>query len=46
MPENAQYYAAFGAVMYGLYEPAEVGAYKGIDGLKEFIHGGPQVQAG
>ncbi len=34
VPENAQYYAAFGAVLYGLHEPAEVGAYKGIDGLK------------
>ena len=46
VPENAQYYAAFGAVMYGLHEPAEVGAYAGIDGLKEFIARRPQGQAG
>ena len=26
VPENAQYYAAFGAVLYGLHEPADVGA--------------------
>ena len=25
VPDNAQYYAAFGAVMYGMYEPATVG---------------------
>ena len=46
MPENAQYYAAFGAVMYGLYEPAEVGLYAGLDALKEFINGGRKSQAG
>jgi activator of 2-hydroxyglutaryl-CoA dehydratase/predicted nucleotide-binding protein (sugar kinase/HSP70/actin superfamily) len=46
VPENAQYYAAFGAVMYGLHEPAEVGAYKGIDDLKEFIHAGRKAKLG
>jgi activator of 2-hydroxyglutaryl-CoA dehydratase/predicted nucleotide-binding protein (sugar kinase/HSP70/actin superfamily) len=46
VPENAQYYAAFGAVMYGLYEPAEVGAFKGIDGLKEFIQSGRKSKLG
>jgi len=40
VPENAQYYAAYGAVMYGLYEEATVGVYKGIEGLDNFIlHG-------
>ena len=29
VPENAQYYAAFGAVLYGLHEPADVGALRG-----------------
>src|SRR6185295_18317843 len=29
VPENAQYYAAYGAVMYGTYEPKNVGIYKG-----------------
>jgi activator of 2-hydroxyglutaryl-CoA dehydratase/predicted nucleotide-binding protein (sugar kinase/HSP70/actin superfamily) len=46
VPDNAQYYAAFGAVMYGLYEPAEVGVYAGLDGLKNFIEGGRKVKLG
>jgi activator of 2-hydroxyglutaryl-CoA dehydratase/predicted nucleotide-binding protein (sugar kinase/HSP70/actin superfamily) len=46
VPENAQYYAAFGAVMYGLYEAAEVGAYAGLDRLKEFIAGGRKSKLG
>ncbi len=46
VPENAQYYAAFGAVMYGLYEPAEVGAYAGLDRLRDFIHAGRKAKLG
>src|SRR3954452_21621535 len=46
VPDNGQYYAAFGAVMYGLYEPAEVGAYRGIDDLKEFIASGRKSKLG
>src|ERR1041384_7970706 len=46
VPENAQYYAAFGAVMYGLYENAEVGLYKGISGLKDFILNGRAARLG
>jgi len=46
VPENAQYYAAFGAVMYGLYEPAEVGVYRGLDALKEFIASGRKAKLG
>ena len=46
VPQNGQYYAAFGAVMYGLHEPAEVGAYAGIDDLKEFIHSGRKSKLG
>jgi predicted CoA-substrate-specific enzyme activase len=43
VPENAQYYAAYGAVMYGLHEPATVGLYQGMEKLKEFItHGRAQ----
>jgi len=40
VPDNAQYYAAYGAVIYGLDEPAEVGVYAGLDGLNGFIGGG------
>ena len=46
VPENAQYYAAYGAVIYGLYEPAEVGRYKGIDDLKSFIAHGRKAKLG
>jgi activator of 2-hydroxyglutaryl-CoA dehydratase/predicted nucleotide-binding protein (sugar kinase/HSP70/actin superfamily) len=40
VPKNAEYYAAYGAVMYGLHEGASVGQYRGLDPLKEFIAGG------
>jgi len=46
VPKNAQYYAAFGAVMYGLYEPAEVGVYDGLDKLNEFITSGRNAKLG
>jgi activator of 2-hydroxyglutaryl-CoA dehydratase/predicted nucleotide-binding protein (sugar kinase/HSP70/actin superfamily) len=46
VPKNAQYYAAFGAVMYGLHEPAEVGVYRGLDALKDFIAGGRKSKLG
>src|SRR5262249_14105730 len=46
VPENAQYYAAYGAVMYGLYEPADAGLYKGISGLREFITHGRKAKLG
>ncbi len=42
-PENAQYYAAFGAVVFGMTEAKddpELGRYKGIDGLKNYIQHG------
>jgi activator of 2-hydroxyglutaryl-CoA dehydratase/predicted nucleotide-binding protein (sugar kinase/HSP70/actin superfamily) len=42
-PENAEYYAAFGAVVFGLADAGEnkdVGRYKGINDLKEFINSG------
>ena len=39
VPENAQYYAAFGAVdVRPATRTAEVGVYKGIDGLKRLHH--------
>jgi activator of 2-hydroxyglutaryl-CoA dehydratase/predicted nucleotide-binding protein (sugar kinase/HSP70/actin superfamily) len=46
VPENAQYYAAFGAVLYGLHEPAEVGRYPGLDQLQQFISGGRKSKLG
>jgi activator of 2-hydroxyglutaryl-CoA dehydratase/predicted nucleotide-binding protein (sugar kinase/HSP70/actin superfamily) len=46
VPENAQYYAAYGAVVYGLYEEASVGVYKGMAGLNEFIKHGRASRLG
>ena len=46
VPENAQYYAAYGAVVYGLHEDAGVGAYKGMAGLHEFITHGRAARLG
>jgi activator of 2-hydroxyglutaryl-CoA dehydratase/predicted nucleotide-binding protein (sugar kinase/HSP70/actin superfamily) len=46
VPENAQYYAAFGAVLYGLHEPKEIGLFKGLDPLKQFISHGRKAKLG
>jgi activator of 2-hydroxyglutaryl-CoA dehydratase/predicted nucleotide-binding protein (sugar kinase/HSP70/actin superfamily) len=46
LPENAQYYAAFGAVMYGLYEEASVGVFRGLEPLEEFINKGRKSRLG
>ncbi len=45
-PENSQLYAAFGSVLYGLYEPAGVGDYTGLAGLVEFITNGRKSKLG
>lgn len=46
VPDNSQYYAAYGAVLYGLHEPADVGVYQGLEGLKEFIAHGRKAKLG
>ena len=46
VPENAEYYAAYGAAIYGLHEPADVGLYPGLDPLKEFIAHGRSAHLG
>jgi activator of 2-hydroxyglutaryl-CoA dehydratase/predicted nucleotide-binding protein (sugar kinase/HSP70/actin superfamily) len=46
VPQNAQYYAAYGAVMYGLYEAADVGVFRGLDKLREFITHGRAARLG
>ncbi|MDQ0256993.1 putative CoA-substrate-specific enzyme activase [Evansella vedderi] len=46
IPDNAQYYAAYGAVMYGMFEPAHIGVYKGIEDLKKFITYGRKAKLG
>jgi activator of 2-hydroxyglutaryl-CoA dehydratase/predicted nucleotide-binding protein (sugar kinase/HSP70/actin superfamily) len=46
VPKDAQYYAAFGAAIFGLHEPAEVGRYRGLDALQAFITTGRQAALG
>jgi predicted nucleotide-binding protein (sugar kinase/HSP70/actin superfamily)/activator of 2-hydroxyglutaryl-CoA dehydratase len=46
VPPHAEYYAAYGAVLYGLHEPAGTGHYRGLDPLKSFAGGGRAVQLG
>ncbi len=46
VPENAEYYAAYGSVLYGLYEPGEVGRYRGLEPLKQFIDYGRKAKLG
>lgn len=40
VPENAEYFAAIGAVLYGLEEPEDVGVYQTNTSLYEFVNGG------
>ena len=40
VPENAQYYAAIGSVLYGKNEDPDVGVYLGTVALEEFIEVG------
>ena len=37
VPSNAQYYAAYGAAMYGLEEPQHIGGYQGGNALERYI---------
>jgi predicted CoA-substrate-specific enzyme activase len=46
VPENAQYYAALGAVLYGLHEPKEVGWMRPLAELQEFITTGRKARLG
>lgn len=46
VPQNSQYYAAYGAVIYGIHEPAGTGVYKGIEELKNFVAFGRKAQLG
>ena len=46
VPENAALYAAYGAVIYGMHEPSEVGEYHGLEGLKSYITEGRKERLG
>jgi activator of 2-hydroxyglutaryl-CoA dehydratase/predicted nucleotide-binding protein (sugar kinase/HSP70/actin superfamily) len=45
-PQNAQYYAAFGAVVFGLTDRSgkQPPVYKGLDGLKDYMQNGRAAQ--
>jgi predicted CoA-substrate-specific enzyme activase len=40
VPDNAQYYAAIGSVLYGKSEDAHIGVFKGFKELEDFIEYG------
>jgi predicted CoA-substrate-specific enzyme activase len=46
VPENSQYYAAMGAVLYGLHEEAHVGVFKTVAPLEEYITTGRKARLG
>jgi activator of 2-hydroxyglutaryl-CoA dehydratase/predicted nucleotide-binding protein (sugar kinase/HSP70/actin superfamily) len=46
VPKNSDLYAAYGAVLFGLYEAESVGAYRGLDPLDEFINHGRKSKLG
>src|SRR5579872_6281735 len=46
VPKNAQYYAALGAVLYGLHEEEGIGALSGLDGLREYMTNGRKARLG
>ena len=47
-PKNAEYYAAYGAVVFGLadYENLDQSRYAGLDGLKEYMRNGRSARLG
>jgi predicted CoA-substrate-specific enzyme activase len=46
VPKNSQYYAALGAVLYGLHEAEEVGVLAALDALREYITHGRKARLG
>src|SRR5262245_21060922 len=46
VPKSAQYYAAFGAAIYGLSEGDETGLFSGVEGLERYITHGRKERLG
>jgi len=46
VPENAQYYAAFGAVVFGVQAAGEPRVYRGATGVRTFIRDDRRAQLG
>lgn len=46
VPDNAEYYAAYGAVLFGMSDEEDAGAYEGTASLEEFIRTGRKSKLG
>ncbi len=46
VPSGAELYAAIGAVLFGLSLDSQLGRYKGLDGLRDFILSGRRARLG
>src|SRR6202167_6031329 len=46
VPENSQYYAALGAVIFGLHEEEHIGVFSGLEGLREYMTNGRKARLG
>ena len=46
VPKNAQYYAAYGAAIFGIEHSAGAGVYRGLGPLRDFIAHGRTAQLG
>jgi len=46
VPKNSEYYAAFGAVLFGMRDDDELGQYIGLDKLRDFIKNGRKTKLG
>jgi hypothetical protein len=46
VPKNADLYSAYGAVLFGIHEPDNVGVFRGLAPLQEFISFGRKSKLG
>ena len=46
VPDNSQLYAALGAAYVGLGEPKQVGSFRGVEPLRDFINNGRRARLG
>lgn len=46
VPPNSDLYAAYGAVLYGMHEEENIGVYRGMGALQDFVRHGRQSQLG
>jgi predicted CoA-substrate-specific enzyme activase len=46
VPENSQYYAGLGAVLFGMHEEEHIGVFSGLDGLRDYMTNGRKARLG